>query len=85
MTDNIYTFHKTVQGYRHIQEEIPCQDSSISFNSPDRGYQIIALGDGHGDPACHRSDRGSAFAVKIAKECLENFANAVLSVIMIFS
>ena len=33
MNNNIFTFHKTVIGYRHILEEIPCQDSSSSYNA----------------------------------------------------
>lgn len=77
MNDTIFTFHKTVIGYRHIQEEIPCQDNSISYNADDGSFQIVAVGDGHGDPACHRSAKGSEFAVTIAKKCLTDFAKAI--------
>lgn len=79
MKDNLFTFHKTVHGYRHIQEGDPCQDSSTSYVSEENCYQIISVADGHGDPACHRSDRGSGFAVEVAEKCLKDFANAVLS------
>ena len=77
MNDNIFTFHKTVIGYRHIQEEIPCQDNSISYNADDGSFQIVAVGDGHGDPACHRSAKGSEFAVTIEEKCLTDFAQAI--------
>lgn len=79
MKDNLFTFHKTVHGYRHIQEGEPCQDSSTSFVEVDEEYRIISIADGHGDPACHRSDRGSKFAVDIAEKCLRDFAVAILS------
>lgn len=83
MRDNLFTFHKTIHGYRHLQEEIPCQDSSTSFAAEDQ-YQIISVADGHGDPACHRSDRGSGFAVEVAEKCLRDFALAILSGDMLF-
>lgn len=83
MKDNLFTFHKTVHGYRHIQEEIPCQDSSTSLEGANQ-YQIIAVADGHGDPACHRSNRGSRFAVEVAEKCLKDFASAILSGDMLF-
>ena len=80
MCENIFTFHKTVRGYRHIQEEIPCQDSSSSFDmNQEEGYQIICVADGHGDPACHRSDAGSKFVTEIAETCLKEFAESLLS------
>ena len=43
MNNNIFTFHKTVIGYRHILEEIPCQDSSSSYNADNENYQTIFL------------------------------------------
>lgn len=80
MSENIVTFHKTVRGYRHIQEEIPCQDSSSSYElNQEDGYQIICVADGHGDPACHRSDKGSKFVTEIAVKCLRDFAEAIIS------
>ena len=79
MNNNIFTFHKTVIGYRHIQEEIPCQDSSTSYTAEDGSFQIIAVGDGHGDPACHRSSKGSKYAVTFAEQCLKEFAKAICS------
>lgn len=79
MNNNIFTFHKTVIGYRHIQEEIPCEDSSVSYTADDGSFQIIAIGDGHGDPACYRSSQGSKFVVAIAQKCLTDFAQAICS------
>ena len=79
MNDNIFTFHKTVIGYRHIQEEIPCQDNSTSYTAEDGSFQIIAVGDGHGDPACHRSEKGSEYAITFAVQCLKEFAKAICS------
>ena len=85
MSENIFTFHSTVIGYRHINEEIPCQDSSTSYTADDGSFQVIAVGDGHGDPACHRSAEGSAFAVAVAEKCLVEFGKAIAAGDMYFS
>ena len=85
MRDNIFTFHKTVIGYRHINEEIPCQDSSTSYTSDDGSFHVIAVGDGHGDPACHRRAKGSQFAVNTAEKCLVEFGKAISDGTMDFS
>ena len=79
MKDTLITFHETAHGYRHIQENIPCQDRSLSCSSEEGDYQIICVADGHGDPACHRSDDGAGFAVEAAKKCLKDFAEAIIS------
>ena len=73
----MYTFNETVRGYRHIQEGLPCQDRSLSYTDMEKGYHVIAVADGHGDPACARSGEGSLFAARAAKECLVSFADAV--------
>ena len=57
MSGGFFTFHKSVIGYRHINEKIPCQDSSVSYTVDDGSLQIIAVGDGHGDPARGRAVR----------------------------
>lgn len=83
MLDRLLTFHQTVQGYNHIVhrnpitqeiEPIDCEDASLSFSDYESGFHIIAVADGHGDPACTRSKVGSQLAVKIATECLKQFA-----------
>lgn len=85
MSEKIFTFHDTVIGYRHINEEIPCQDSSTSYAADDGSFQVIAVGDGHGDPACHRSANGSEFAVSVAEKCLVEFGKAIVAGDMDFS
>lgn len=85
MSDKIFTFHDTVIGYRHINEESPCQDSSTSYAVDDGSFQVIAVGDGHGDPACHRSGKGSEFAVSVAEKCLVEFGKAIVVGDMDFS
>ena len=37
------------------------------------------MADGHGSASCFRSSAGSKFAVKVAEECLKEFAGAVLA------
>ena len=73
MSNQEYVFNKTVIGYRHIKEEIPCEDASISYFDSS-GFSIIAVADGHGDPSCSRSEIGSQFAVDIARSCMKDFA-----------
>ena len=85
MSDKLSTFHNTVIGYRHLNEEIPCQDSSTSYEADDGSFQVIAVGDGHGDPACHRSAKGSEFAVTVAEKCLVEFGKAIVAGDMDFS
>lgn len=85
MSDKLFTFHSTVIGYSHINEETPCQDSSTSYVADDGSFQVIAVGDGHGDPACHRSAKGSEFAVTVAKKCLVEFGKAIAAGDMDFS
>ena len=77
MDNHIFAFHKTVIGYGHIQEEIPCEDASVSYVSDDGNFQIIVVGDGHGDPACHRSAQGSKLVIAAALQCLREFAQAI--------
>lgn len=149
MENRLYTFNKTIHGYRHIQESIPCQDYSSKYpdiqgekhnesvnrgidesilkNEPmderernqlnaadgcelkqpgiesaeviepevsqsnysvvatefkdeceDESFHIVAVADGHGDPACHRSSQGSRFAVSVGLQCLKGFARAII-------
>lgn len=75
-SSNVVVFNKTVTGYGHFSYHEKCQDSSISYSND--SYQIIAVADGHGDPHCRRSDRGSKFAVEVAKCFLQKLANNIL-------
>lgn len=69
-----YVFHKTVRGHLHILKEIPCEDFSASCQAEDGSYRIIAVADGHGDPACARSAFGSRAVAETAVDCLQQFA-----------
>ncbi len=71
---NTVPFHQTVIGYRHIQKNIPCEDHSDSYRDPQGRFDIAIVADGHGDPACFRSERGSRLAVNITMEALITFA-----------
>ena len=66
-------FAQSVTGASHTMKGIVCQDSSGS-RMPREDVHIAVVADGHGDPTCFRSDRGSGMAVSAALECLEKFA-----------
>lgn len=76
---NIFVFNKTVIGHMHVFRGIPCEDASSSYTSEDGKYHIAIVADGHGASACFRSSYGSKTAVKITLECLDNFAQTILS------
>ena len=63
----------SVQGASHRRTGRPNQDA-LGLRTLDRGV-AVALSDGHGDPACFRSDRGAAFAVEEALNALEDVAH----------
>lgn len=75
----IYAFHKTVQGARHIHEGLPCQDSSASFSDEGGRYHIAVVADGHGSPRCFRSAVGASVAVEIAMGNLKALAESVMA------
>lgn len=75
----VYTFHETVIGHLHVMNEFPCEDSSASFSAEDGKYHIAVVADGHGSKSCFRSSYGSDAATKVAKECLQQFAEATLA------
>ena len=77
MTDRPYLFHKSVIGYLHIQNGLPCQDSSLSLREEQDRYQLLCVSDGHGSSSCPRSDRGSRFAVNAARDVLTALAEAI--------
>lgn len=73
------SFAKTVIGHLHIQKNIPCEDSSDNFSDQEGRYHIAIVADGHGDPACFRSEIGSQIAVEVSKASLQNFAEMFFS------
>lgn len=77
--DNIYIFNKTVKGYLHELKNISCEDYSDSLSDKNHQFYIVAVADGHGDITCMRSDIGSREAVRIAVECLKDFAQDAIS------
>lgn len=68
-------FSITVIGDSHIRHETVCQDASGKCSTEE--YKIIAVSDGHGDPNCFRSDKGSKFAVEVCMEGLKQFAEGI--------
>ena len=76
--NNIVAFCASTRGYLHIKRGIPCQDASGCFEDLEGRYYAIAVADGHGDPTCMRSDRGSRIAVEVALDCLREFAHACI-------
>lgn len=66
-------FHQSVTGVSHIRKGTPCQDASGASFSSDEYYWTAVVADGHGDPSCMRSEKGSSIAVSTVIECLEEF------------
>lgn len=71
-SDDFFLFHKSVTGHLHHIKDLPCQDSSFSYQ--DEFCHIAIVADGHGDPACCRSDIGSKLIVDITATQLKSFA-----------
>ncbi len=67
-------YNFTVIGASHKKAKRPCQDASVSLNKED--YILTAVCDGHGGDDYFRSDKGSEFAVKAVKKCM-NDANII--------
>lgn len=63
--------YASVQGASHIKHGIPCEDSGKVIGND--SYKAFAVSDGHGDPNCARSAKGSALACDIALGQLEAF------------
>ena len=68
---NYRVFNKSRQGVRHIQNNLPCQDSSASEIY--QGVCIVVVADGHGSRKHFRSDRGSGIACKVALETIHGY------------
>ena len=62
-------------GASHIRHNIPCQDYGLVKET--ENYKVFAVSDGHGDPSCFRSDRGSRFICEIAIELLPVFIESL--------
>jgi hypothetical protein len=64
----------SVPGASHIRSGTPNQDSIGCF-VPEGGRSpvVVAVADGHGSAKCFRSQRGAAFAVKIATSTVSRF------------
>ena len=76
--ENLYVFNCSVIGALHIENGFPCEDGSACWQSEDGRYSIAVTSDGHGDPACFRSDQGSKAAAEATVDCLKDFAEMVL-------
>ncbi len=61
---NYEIFSTSVQGSSHIQKAIPCQDYVLCIAG--ENGTVFACADGHSDPRCMRSERGSRFAAEEA-------------------
>ena len=72
---NYHAFHSTTRGYSHILKDTCCEDASFSIDEGD--IHVAVVSDGHGDPACFRSQIGSWLAVEIAGEKLLSFAKNI--------
>lgn len=71
---NLYPFHQTTIGHRHIKDGTPCEDASLSFYDESLGCAVAAVADGHGSSIYARSRFGSEFAVNAAKDVFTAFA-----------
>ncbi len=68
-------FSSTI-GASHIRNNIPCQDYGLVKEI--EKYKVFTVSDGHGDPSCFRSDRGSRFICEIVTEILPQFLDSIL-------
>lgn len=72
----IYTNHITVQGFRHVLKQTPCEDASDAGFNPEFGRAFAAVADGHGASIYARSKEGAAFAVESVKSTFKTFADS---------
>lgn len=68
------TFAVSQKGAGHIMSGLPCQDYSLSYESPENDVQVVVVCDGHGSKIHVRSDVGARIAAESAKEVLLRFA-----------
>lgn len=62
-------------GASHIRHNMPCQDFGLVKET--ENYKVFAVSDGHGDPSCFRSDRGSRFICETVIEILPSFIESI--------
>jgi len=75
--DKYDLFCQSIQGANHIKKGLVCEDFGLKYENEKN--KIFVLGDGHGDPACTRSQIGSKLLCEIAAKELENFAITIES------
>lgn len=63
----------SIRGKSHIENGIPCQDSSGCWSRGDSS--IIAVSDGHGNPKYARSNLGSKIAIQGSIEVISNYVS----------
>lgn len=72
-------FNKSVQGASHKKHNnMECQDASAAGQDEQGRYSWAVVCDGHGDPSCFRSSRGSQFAADCAESALKSLAESFL-------
>lgn len=62
-------------GASHIRHNMPCQDFGLVKET--ENYKVFAVSDGHGDPSCFRSDRGSRFICETVIGILPSFIESI--------
>lgn len=62
-------------GASHVAGGVECQDSSLSWRSPDGRHAILAVADGHGGERYVNSARGAATACQVALGVLREFCS----------
>ena len=76
--ERIVSFHKTAHGYRHIQNNQPCEDASTSCQDKAGRFFVAVVADGHGQDRSFRSGTGAACAAEIALNFLKETAPAAM-------
>lgn len=67
--------YRSCQGDSHLLSDKPCQDYSFASTSDSLSMAIVS--DGHGGERYFRSQFGSEFAVKITREAITSFVEAI--------
>lgn len=73
----LFAFHSCHQGASHKRIGKIGQDYAFSRCKLRDFYAIALVSDGHGSSAYFRSDRGSKYAVKVAKESISRFMHSL--------
>lgn len=68
MTHRWTTLSGTTIGSVHVRDQLPLQDSVLTWSDYELGQAVMAVADGHGHKLHFRSDTGSALAVVCAIE-----------------